>query len=142
MTVRERISRKLSKSVGDKHVNIVTRFGASVANGSWRQVAGIRARRFRDVGRFMVWGCLRFFCFCTLMWSGSRWFMWCSLTLTPTAVIGLYDMLSPREISSCLVRANLLAYPVPMQPPKFAVKFAIMTGARPSVAYLEPKQPP
>ena len=87
----ERILRKDDNVIGDKHVDIVAGFGAIVP------LVSLVAASVPKGG------------------FGSRWSICFSLSLTPTALIGLYDKLRIPEIHLHVWCAPVVfAYPDPM----------------------------
>lgn len=111
---------KLSKVIGDKHEDVMTRFGAILANGVMD--AGGRnscASMFSKSG-VLRRGAAIGFCLFTQMWYWFPLIHMFSLTLTPSALIGLTERLKiPKNFSlKCGARPSLFAYPEPLQPPK------------------------
>merc|ERR1711933_389397 len=111
---------KLQKMIGDKHEDVMTRFGAVLANGVMD--AGGRnscASLFSKSG-VLRRGAAIGFCLFTQMWYWFPLIHMFSLTLTPTALIGLTERLKiPKNFSfKCGARPSLFAYPEQLQPPK------------------------
>lgn len=111
---------KLQKVIGDKHEDVMTRFGAILAHGIMD--AGGRnscASLFSKSG-VLRRGAAIGFCLFTQMWYWFPLIHMFSLTLTPTALIGITDKLKiPKNFSvRSGARPSLFAYPEPMQPPK------------------------
>merc|ERR1712050_417327 len=111
---------KLRKVIGDKHEDVMTRFGAILANGVMD--AGGRnscASLFSKSG-VLRRGAAIGFCLFTQMWYWFPLIHMFSLTLTPTALIGLTGKLKiPKNFCvKCGARPSLFAYPEPLQPPK------------------------
>jgi len=111
---------KLQKIIGDKHEDVMTRFGAVLANGVMD--AGGRnscASLFSKSG-VLRRGAAIGFCLFTQMWYWFPLIHMFSLTLTPTALIGLTGKLKiPKNFSvKCGTKPSLFAYPEPLQPPK------------------------
>eukprot|EP00933_Yihiella_yeosuensis_P014940 TRINITY_DN13181_c3_g1_i2.p1 TRINITY_DN13181_c3_g1~~TRINITY_DN13181_c3_g1_i2.p1 ORF type:complete len:1045 (+),score=290.64 TRINITY_DN13181_c3_g1_i2:25-3135(+) len=111
---------KLQKVIGDKHEDVMTRFGAILAHGIMD--AGGRnscASLFSKSG-VLRRGAAIGFCLFTQMWYWFPLIHMFSLTLTPTALIGLTDKLKiPKNFSlKSGAKPSLFAYPEPLQPPK------------------------
>jgi 26S proteasome regulatory subunit N2 len=111
---------KLQKVIGDKHEEVMTRFGAILANGIMD--AGGRnscASLFSNSG-VLRRGAAIGFCLFTQMWYWFPLIHMFSLTLTPTALIGLTEKLKiPKNFSlKSGARPSLFAYPEPLKPPK------------------------
>jgi 26S proteasome regulatory subunit N2 len=111
---------KLRKVVGDKHEDVMTRFGAILASGIMD--AGGRnccASLFSNSG-VLRRGSAIGFCLFTQMWYWFPLIHMFSLTLQPTALIGLTDKLMiPKNFSfRSGAKPSLFAYPEPLQPPK------------------------
>jgi len=111
---------KLRKVIGDKHEDVMTRFGAILANGIMD--AGGRnscASLFSKSG-ILRRGAAIGFCLFTQMWYWFPLIHMFSLTLTPNALIGLTDKLKiPKNFQlKSGARPSLFAYPEPLQPPK------------------------
>lgn len=111
---------KLQKVIGDKHEDVMTRFGATLAHGIMD--AGGRnscASLFSKSG-VLRRGAAIGFCLFTQMWYWFPLIHMFSLTLTPTALIGLTDKLKiPKNFSvKSGAKPSLFAYPEPLQPPK------------------------
>merc|ERR1712050_670875 len=111
---------KLRKVIGDKHEDVMTRFGAILANGVMD--AGGRnscASLFSESG-VLRRGAAIGFCLFTQMWYWFPLIHMFSLTLTPTALIGLTGKLKiPKNFSvKCSAKPSMFAYPEPLQPPK------------------------
>lgn len=111
---------KLQKVIGDKHEDVMTRFGAIIANGIMD--AGGRnscASLFSKSG-VLRRGAAIGFCLFTQMWYWFPLIHMFSLTLTPTAIIGLTDKLKiPKNLFfKSGAKPSLFAYPEPLQPPK------------------------
>merc|ERR1719272_1091438 len=98
----------------------MTRFGAIVASGIMD--AGGRncaASLFSNSG-VLRRGAAIGFCLFSQMWYWFPLIHMFSLTLTPTALIGLTDKLKiPKNFTlKCNAKPSLFAYPEPLQPPK------------------------
>merc|ERR1719428_1743684 len=111
---------KLQKVIGDKHEDVMTRFGAILANGVMD--AGGRnscASLFSKSG-VLRRGAAIGFCLFSQMWYWFPLIHMFSLTLTPTALIGLTEKLKiPKNFTlKCNAKPSLFAYPEPMKPPK------------------------
>eukprot|EP00928_Gymnodinium_smaydae_P054803 TRINITY_DN3850_c0_g1_i4.p1 TRINITY_DN3850_c0_g1~~TRINITY_DN3850_c0_g1_i4.p1 ORF type:complete len:1088 (-),score=297.05 TRINITY_DN3850_c0_g1_i4:206-3379(-) len=111
---------KLRKVIADKHEDVMTRFGAILAAGIMD--AGGRncsASLFSNSGQLRRGSAIGF-CLFTQMWYWFPLIHMFSLTLTPTAIIGLTEKLKiPKNFSvKSGVRPSLFAYPEPLQPPK------------------------
>lgn len=111
---------KLQKVIGDKHEDVMTRFGAILAHGIMD--AGGRnscASLFSKSG-VLRRGAAIGFCLFTQMWYWFPLIHMFSLTLTPTALIGITDKLKiPKNFSvKSGARPSIFAYPEPLQPPK------------------------
>jgi len=111
---------KLSKVIGDKHEDVMVRFGAILANGILD--AGGRnccASFFSTSGGLRPGAAIGFALFAQ-MWYWFPLIHMFSLTLTPTALIGLNERLKiPKNFSvKCNAKPSIFAYPEPMQPPK------------------------
>eukprot|EP00931_Biecheleriopsis_adriatica_P069524 TRINITY_DN4335_c0_g1_i6.p1 TRINITY_DN4335_c0_g1~~TRINITY_DN4335_c0_g1_i6.p1 ORF type:complete len:1069 (+),score=312.53 TRINITY_DN4335_c0_g1_i6:64-3270(+) len=111
---------KLKKVIGDKHEDVMTRFGAILAHGIMD--AGGRnscASLFSKSGALRR-GAAIGFCLFTQMWYWFPLIHMFSLTLTPTALIGLTDKLKiPKNFSvKSGAKPSLFAYPEAMTPPK------------------------
>merc|ERR1712032_1285006 len=94
---------KLQKIIGDKHEDVMTRFGAVLANG------------IMDGGGRNACCCLF-----TQMWYWFPLIHMFSLTLVPNALVGLTDKLTiPKNFQvKSGAKPSLFAYPEPLQPPK------------------------
>mmetsp|Transcript_132096 Transcript_132096/g.358717 ORF Transcript_132096/g.358717 Transcript_132096/m.358717 type:complete len:511 (-) Transcript_132096:132-1664(-) len=111
---------KLQKVIGDKHEDVMTRFGAILANGIMD--AGGRnscASLFSNSG-VLRRGAAIGFCLFTQMWYWFPLIHMFSLTLVPTALIGLTEKLKiPKNFSlKSGAKPSLFAYPEPLKPPK------------------------
>jgi len=111
---------KLQKVIADKHEDVMTRFGAILANGIMD--AGGRnscASLFSKSG-VLRRGAAIGFCLFTQMWYWFPLIHMFSLTLTPNALIGVNDKLKiPKNFSvKSSARPSLFAYPEPLQPAK------------------------
>eukprot|EP00930_Biecheleria_cincta_P082751 TRINITY_DN72412_c0_g1_i1.p1 TRINITY_DN72412_c0_g1~~TRINITY_DN72412_c0_g1_i1.p1 ORF type:complete len:1069 (-),score=286.13 TRINITY_DN72412_c0_g1_i1:429-3635(-) len=111
---------KLQKVIGDKHEDVMTRFGAILAHGIMD--AGGRnscASLFSKSG-VLRRGAAIGFCLFTQMWYWFPLIHMFSLTLTPNALIGLTEKLKiPKNFSvKSGAKPSLFAYPEPLQPPK------------------------
>merc|ERR1711972_1273334 len=111
---------RLQKVIGDKHEDVMTRFGAILANGIMD--AGGRnvcASMFSTSG-VLRRGAAIGFCLFTQMWYWFPLIHMFSLTLTPNALVGLTEKLKiPKNFQfKCGARPSLFAYPEPLQPPK------------------------
>merc|ERR1719160_2335511 len=111
---------QLTKIIGDKHEDAITRFGAIISNGIL-DAGG----RNTSVSFFSKSGALRAgaavgLCLFTQMWYWFPLIHMLSLAFTPTALIGLNDKLKmPKNFSfKCNARPSLFAYPEPLAPPK------------------------
>merc|ERR1719277_1274434 len=111
---------KIRKVIADKHEDVMTRFGAILASGIMD--AGGRncsSSLFSNSGMLRS-GATIGFCLFAQMWYWYPLIHMFSLTLTPTALVGLNERLKiPKNFSlKCGARPSLFAYPEPMQPPK------------------------
>jgi len=111
---------KLQKVIGDKHEDVMTRFGAILAHGIMD--AGGRnscASLFSKSGMLRC-GATVGFCLFTQMWYWFPLIHMFSLTLTPNAIIGVTEKLKiPKNFSvKSGARPSMFAYPEPLQPPK------------------------
>merc|ERR1719352_1428493 len=128
---------KLQKVIGDKHEDVMTRFGAILANGIMD--AGGRntcASMFSKSG-ILRRGAAIGFCLFSQMWYWFPLIHMFSLTLTPNALIGLNEKLKiPKNFSlKSNAKPSLFAYPDPMKPPKKeeeakAAKAVLSTAAK------------
>eukprot|EP00929_Paragymnodinium_shiwhaense_P095737 TRINITY_DN5700_c0_g1_i1.p1 TRINITY_DN5700_c0_g1~~TRINITY_DN5700_c0_g1_i1.p1 ORF type:complete len:1089 (+),score=365.49 TRINITY_DN5700_c0_g1_i1:107-3373(+) len=137
---------KLRKVVGDKHEDVMTRFGAILASGIMD--AGGRnccASMYSNAGMLRR-GAAIGFCLFTQMWYWFPLIHMFSLTLKPTALIGLNEKLSiPKNFSmKSAARPSLFAYPEPLQPPKkeehAKIATAVLSTASKAKALKEKKE--
>merc|ERR1712048_1552218 len=111
---------KIRKVIADKHEDVMTRYGAILASGIMD--AGGRnccASFFSNSGMLRCGAAIGFRLFAQ-MWYWYPLIHMFSLTLTPTALIGLNEQLKiPKNFSlKCNAKPSLFAYPEPLQPPK------------------------
>merc|ERR1712072_1545946 len=111
---------KLRKMCGDKHEDVMTRFGAILANGIMDAGGMNSCASFYSKSGMLRRGAAIGFCLFSQMWYWFPLIHMFSLTLTPTALIGLTDKLKiPKNFSlKCNAKPSLFAYPEPLQPPK------------------------
>merc|ERR1719281_153056 len=111
---------KLKKVVGDKHEDVMTRFGAILANGIMDAGGRNSCASMYSKSGMLRPGAAIGFCLFSQMWYWFPLIHMFSLTLTPTALIGLNDKLKmPKNFSlKCNAKPSLFAYPEPLQPPK------------------------
>jgi len=111
---------KLKKVVGDKHEDVMTRFGAILANGIMDAGGRNSCATFYSKSGMLRRGAAIGFCLFSQMWYWFPLIHMFSLTLTPTALIGLNDKLKiPKNFSlKSSAKPSIFAYPEPLQPPK------------------------
>jgi len=111
---------KLKKVVGDKHEDVMTRFGAILANGIMDAGGRNSCASFYSKSGMLRRGAAIGFCLFSQMWYWFPLIHMFSLTLTPTSLIGLNDKLKiPKNFSlKCAAKPSLFAYPEPTLPPK------------------------
>lgn len=111
---------KLQKVIGDKHEDVMTRFGAILANGVMDASGRNSSPSLFSKSGVLRRGAAIGFCLFTQMWYWFPLIHMFSLTLAPTALIGLTERLKiPKNFSlKCGARPSLFAYPEPLQPPK------------------------
>lgn len=111
---------KLIKIISDKHEDVMTRFGAILANGIMDAGGRNSCASFYSKSGMLRRGAAIGFCLFSQMWYWFPLIHMFSLTLTPTALIGLNDKLKiPKNFSlKCNAKPSIFAYPEPMQPPK------------------------
>lgn len=111
---------KLRKMIGDKHEDVMTRFGAILANGIMDAGGRNSCASFYSKSGMLRRGAAIGFCLFSQMWYWFPLIHMFSLTLTPTALIGLNDKLKiPKNFSlKSNAKPSLFAYPEPLQPPK------------------------
>merc|ERR1719409_2721143 len=111
---------KIKKIIGDKHEDVMTRFGAILANGIMDAGGRNSCASFYSQSGMLRRGAAIGFCLFSQMWYWFPLIHMFSLTLTPTALIGLNDKLKiPKNFSlKCNAKPSLFAYPEPLQPPK------------------------
>merc|ERR1719182_738241 len=111
---------QLSKIIRDKHEDVITRFGAIIANGILDAGGRNSCVSFFSKGGVLRRGAAIGFLMFTQMWYWFPLIHMFSLTLTPTALIGLNDKLKIPKNFSFLSKAkpSLYAFPEPMKPPK------------------------
>uniref|UniRef100_A0A7S4R0V7 26S proteasome regulatory subunit RPN2 C-terminal domain-containing protein n=1 Tax=Alexandrium monilatum TaxID=311494 RepID=A0A7S4R0V7_9DINO len=111
---------KLQKVIGDKHEDVMTRFGAILANGVMDAGGRNSSPSLFSKSGVLRRGAAIGLCLFTQMWYWFPLIHMFSLTLTPNALIGLTEKLKmPKNFSlKCGARPSLFAYPEPLQPPK------------------------
>jgi 26S proteasome regulatory subunit N2 len=111
---------KLKKVIGDKHEDVMTRFGAILANGIMDAGGRNSSASFYSKSGMLRRGAAIGFCLFSQMWYWFPLIHMFSLTLTPTALIGLTDKLKiPKNFTlKCNAKPSLFAYPEPLVPPK------------------------
>merc|ERR1711904_678465 len=111
---------KLKKIIGDKHEDVMTRFGAILANGIMDAGGRNSCASMYSKSGMLRRGAAIGFCLFSQMWYWFPLIHMFSLTLTPTALIGLNDKLKiPKNFSlKSNSKPSLFAYPEPLQPPK------------------------
>merc|ERR1719195_2358233 len=111
---------KLQKIIGDKHEDVMTRFGAILAQGIMDAGGRNSCASFYSKSGMLRPGAAIGFCLFSQMWYWFPLIHMFSLTLTPTALIGLTGKLKiPKNFCvKCGARPSLFAYPEPLQPPK------------------------
>jgi len=111
---------KLQKVIGDRHEDVMTRFGAILANGIMDAGGRNSCSSLFSKSGVLRRGAAIGFCLFTQMWYWFPLIHMFSLTLAPNALIGLTDKLKiPKNFAlKCGARPSLFAYPEPMQPPK------------------------
>jgi len=111
---------KLKKMIGDKHEDVMTRFGAILANGIMDAGGRNSCASFYSKSGMLRRGAAIGFCLFSQMWYWFPLIHMFSLTLTPTALIGLNEKLKiPKNFSlKSNAKPSLFAYPEPLQPPK------------------------
>merc|ERR1712190_475886 len=137
---------KLTKMIGDKHEDVMARFGAILANGIM-DAGG----RNSHCSLFSASGMLRpgaaiGFCLFTQMWYWFPLIHMFSLTLVPNALVGLTEKLKiPQNFQfKSAAKPSLFAYPEPLQPPKkeesTKVATAVLSTASKAKALKEKKE--
>merc|ERR1719171_2049661 len=98
----------------------MTRFGAILANGIMDAGGRNSCASFYSKSGMLRRGAAIGFCLFSQMWYWFPLIHMFSLTLTPTALIGLNDKLKiPKNFSlKCNSKPSIFAYPEPLQPPK------------------------
>jgi len=111
---------QLLKIIADKHEDVMTRFGAILANGVLDAGGRNCSVTFFTKNSILRPGTAIGFCLFTQMWYWFPLIHMFSLTLTPTALIGLNENLKIPKNFSFMSKAkpSLFAYPEPMMPPK------------------------
>merc|ERR1712151_679592 len=111
---------KFKKVIGDKHEDVMTRFGAILASGIMDAGGRNSCASFCSKSGMLRRGAAIGLCLFAQMWYWHPLIHMFSLTLTPTALIGLNDKLKiPKNFSlKCNAKPSLFAYPEPLQPPK------------------------
>mmetsp|Transcript_43547 Transcript_43547/g.81818 ORF Transcript_43547/g.81818 Transcript_43547/m.81818 type:complete len:1095 (+) Transcript_43547:108-3392(+) len=111
---------KLLKVIGDKHEDVMTRFGAILANGIMDAGGRNSCASFYSKSGMLRRGAAIGFCLFSQMWYWFPLIHMFSLTLTPTALVGLNEKLKiPKNFSlKCNAKPSLFAYPEAMTPPK------------------------
>merc|ERR1719221_2607354 len=111
---------KLLKVLADKHEDVMTRFGAILANGIMDAGGRNSCASFHSQSGVLRRGAAIGFCLFSQMWYWFPLIHMFSLTLTPTALIGLNEKLKiPKNFSfKCGAKPSLYAYPEPLKPPK------------------------
>merc|ERR1719204_2002220 len=111
---------KLLKVIGDKHEDVMTRFGAILANGIMDAGGRNANASFFSKSGVLRPGAAIGFCLFTQMWYWFPLIHMFSLVLTPTALIGLTEKLKiPKNFAvKSGARPSVFAYPEPLQPPK------------------------
>jgi 26S proteasome regulatory subunit N2 len=111
---------KLRKVVADKHEDVMTRFGAILAFGIMDAGGRNCAASMFSISGMLRRGAAIGFCLFMQMWYWFPLIHMVSLTLAPTALIGLNKSLKiPKNFSvKSAARPSLFAYPEPLQPPK------------------------
>merc|ERR1712048_1023936 len=111
---------KLQKVIGDKHEDVMVRFGAVLANGVLDAGGRNSCASFFSRTGVLRRGAAIGYCLFPQMWYSFPLIHMFSLTLTPTALIGLNHKLKiPKNFSfKCNAKPSLFAYPEPLQPPK------------------------
>jgi len=106
--------------ISDKHEDVMTRFGAILANGIMDAGGRNLCASFYSKSGMLRRGAAIGFCLFSQMWYWFPLIHMFSLTLTPTALIGLTsDLKIPKNFSlKCNAKPFLFAYPEPLQPPK------------------------
>merc|ERR1719373_1360213 len=111
---------KLLKTIGDKHEDVMTRFGAILANGIMDASGRNSCASFFSKSGVLRPGAAIGFCLFAQMWYWFPLIHMFSLVLTPNALIGLTDKLKiPKNFAvKSGAKPSLFAYPEPLQPPK------------------------
>merc|ERR1712048_1211907 len=111
---------KLQKVIGDKHEDVMVRFGAVLANGVLDAGGRNSCASFFSRTGVLRRGSAIGYCLFTQMWYWFPLIHMFSLTLTPNALVGLTERLKiPKNFQlMCSARPSLFAYPEPLQPPK------------------------
>jgi 26S proteasome regulatory subunit N2 len=111
---------KLKKIIGDKHEDVMSRFGAILANGIMDAGGRNSCASFYSKAGMLRPGAAIGFALFSQMWYWFPLIHMFSLTLTPTALIGLTDKLKiPKNFSlKSQGKPSLFAYPDPIKPPK------------------------
>merc|ERR1719272_2234880 len=111
---------KLKKIIGDKHEDVMARFGAILAQGIMDAGGRNSCASFYSKSGMLRRGAAIGFCLFSQMWYWFPLIHMFSLTLTPTALIGLNDKLKiPKNFSlKSSAKPSIFAYPEPLQPPK------------------------
>jgi len=111
---------KLKKIISDKHEDVMARFGAILAYGIMDAGGRNSCASFYSKSGMLRRGAAIGFCLFSQMWYWFPLIHMFSLTLTPTALIGLTDKLKiPKNFTlKSSAKPSLFAYPEPLQPPK------------------------
>merc|ERR1712048_1087256 len=111
---------KLTKVIGDKHEDVMTRFGAVLANGIMDAGGRNACSSMFSTAGVLRPGAAIGFCLFTQMWYWFPLIHMFSLTLVPNALVGLTEKLkTPKNFQfKSAARPSLFAYPEPLQPPK------------------------
>mmetsp|Transcript_3886 Transcript_3886/g.11039 ORF Transcript_3886/g.11039 Transcript_3886/m.11039 type:complete len:757 (-) Transcript_3886:107-2377(-) len=111
---------KLLKTIADKHEDVMTRFGAILANGIMDAGGRNSCASFFSKSGVLRPGAAIGFCLFSQMWFWFPLIHMFSLVLTPNALIGLTEKLKiPKNFQfKSGIKPSCFAYPEPMQPPK------------------------
>merc|ERR1711870_192972 len=111
---------KLRKMIGDKHEDVMTRFGAVLANGIMDAGGRNACSSMFSTAGVLRPGAAIGFCLFSQMWYWFPLIHMFSLTLTPNSLVGLTEKLKiPKNFQfKCGARPSLFAYPEALQPPK------------------------
>jgi len=121
---------KLLKTISDKHEDVMTRFGAILANGIMDAGGRNSSASFFSNSGVLRPGAAIGFCLFAQMWYWFPLIHMFSLVLTPNAAIGLTEKLKiPKNFQmKSSARPSLFGYPEPMQPPKKDVEIKAATA--------------